>query len=1104
MAWQSMEQLESVPGLPGLSLHSWRHSVHGTDAIIAQVGGPLCTAAMVFATQGCDDKGLAHCLEHMCFMGSRDFQKGYLDFLAKRCGCDGTNAYTETDHTCFELTAAGEMGLLVVLPVFVRHVLCPALTEDAFITEIHHINGQGERQGVVFSEMLGRVTDQEEMLDLELRRAAFGETSPYSYECGGMPDEILKLTSKDIFDYHNCVYTTDNLHVVLTGTFDEAKVLHALAGALDAAVMQGAQQRCTSRPFVIALPQLPTSCPRRRCIAFPSDDVSVGMIAYSHRLQGVEFNDVTTVAALKVLGRYLTDLASSPLEQALVQREPPAASSVTCDVALTAEPYLTIHLAGVPFCASSDEVKAAMKLGGSEGDDEDEESEDAADNVEGSEEEEEQDGPSGANQGGNEDGLNWFDADIMLQHLIDELHKVHEMLKAGDEKAYTEVKRAIKKEKIEWQVEFEDEPNEFVRDQLLPHLIFGHYPSAKSGEGDKAGVLLSLPSWAEELESLSSRPAWWWAEILQQHLLGPLTATCHGEKGGAAEVKSCPSALLCLRNERNEERVAKSNAKKLGKKKLKALQDRVDSAERANSASLSEQQQDSFPTAVMPDCVPDICWVMNLIPPTEGGLEVLDVEVSSCFVELHVMWLIDDAALSGHRGAELCGYLRLFASLVCETDVGGDDYRTIVKRLDDELVSYSASVECGSPVLQNLRHPCQLVLRMSALPENSDNIVNWADRLAHECEFSEHRVLAQCRRLISDYKERMREADSVVSEVMTTVVHGPLSPQLRLGAFAQRSFIERCCERLEDTCQALRQLRDIIVSPSTRAVAVVSGSCQETRHVIRNKLEARWRLRHASTRASLLDAVRWVACDRPTSQSLLPFRYVVVGCASSDTANVRLRAELLSPAVVMDGERCWALRLVCEALSMMEGPLCLAIRGKGLAYGASIDFAEADNSVTLDLWECTNVRKAIEAALAVITEAADEIDQFQLDNARGSLVFSLKSQRATPASTTEAAKAAGVRGWRSKAEVQGWEQLLQSVTQKHVADAHTECVMRLSDASKVVACIACNPSDCKKSAKGLAAVLGLNMSDVFIKETLSDCYELVDARVQTVLSTVST
>ena len=48
----------------------------------------------------------------LCFMGSKQYRKGHLDLLATRTGCEGANAYTDADHTCFELTAAGEQGLL--------------------------------------------------------------------------------------------------------------------------------------------------------------------------------------------------------------------------------------------------------------------------------------------------------------------------------------------------------------------------------------------------------------------------------------------------------------------------------------------------------------------------------------------------------------------------------------------------------------------------------------------------------------------------------------------------------------------------------------------------------------------------------------------------------------------------------------------------------------------------------------------------------------------------------------------------------------------------------------------------------------------------------
>ncbi|CAK0830832.1 unnamed protein product, partial [Prorocentrum cordatum] len=70
------EQLPSVEGLQDLSVSLRRHSTHGTVVVLAKVGGPLCSAGMLFATEASDDKGLCHCLEHLCFMGSRLYQKG--------------------------------------------------------------------------------------------------------------------------------------------------------------------------------------------------------------------------------------------------------------------------------------------------------------------------------------------------------------------------------------------------------------------------------------------------------------------------------------------------------------------------------------------------------------------------------------------------------------------------------------------------------------------------------------------------------------------------------------------------------------------------------------------------------------------------------------------------------------------------------------------------------------------------------------------------------------------------------------------------------------------------------------------------------------------
>ena len=57
-----------------------------------------------------------------------DFRQGVLDLLANRCLASGTNAWTDTDHTCYTMTTAGSEGFLNLMPIYLDHVLYPTLT----------------------------------------------------------------------------------------------------------------------------------------------------------------------------------------------------------------------------------------------------------------------------------------------------------------------------------------------------------------------------------------------------------------------------------------------------------------------------------------------------------------------------------------------------------------------------------------------------------------------------------------------------------------------------------------------------------------------------------------------------------------------------------------------------------------------------------------------------------------------------------------------------------------------------------------------------------------------------------------------------------------
>lgn len=54
-----------------------------------------------------------------------------------------------------------------MLPIYVDHILHATMDDAGFVTEVHHINGEGEDAGVVYSEMQGRENQSYDRMALE-------------------------------------------------------------------------------------------------------------------------------------------------------------------------------------------------------------------------------------------------------------------------------------------------------------------------------------------------------------------------------------------------------------------------------------------------------------------------------------------------------------------------------------------------------------------------------------------------------------------------------------------------------------------------------------------------------------------------------------------------------------------------------------------------------------------------------------------------------------------------------------------------------------------------------------------------------------------------
>ena len=139
-------------------------------------------------------------------------------------------------------------------------MLRPTLTDEGFVTEIHHVTGEGENKGVVYCEMQGRENSAESVAERACLGALYDKTG-YASETGGICDNIRKLENKTIQRYHAEFYRAENLCLIVTGGVDPGQLLDVVDEALARSwpAQKVSQSKGLTRPWTTPVP--PPSLP---------------------------------------------------------------------------------------------------------------------------------------------------------------------------------------------------------------------------------------------------------------------------------------------------------------------------------------------------------------------------------------------------------------------------------------------------------------------------------------------------------------------------------------------------------------------------------------------------------------------------------------------------------------------------------------------------------------------------------------------------------------------------------------------------------------------------------------------------------------------------
>lgn len=201
-----------------------------------------------------------------------------------------TNAWTDTTNTTYTIGTAGQEGFLRILPVFLDHLLYPTQTQEAFTTEVYHLNGKGEDSGVVYSEMQGRENGSGDLMQLRLQRTLYNKGNALRSETGGLMSALRELTVESIREYHASRYSPQNMTVIVTGrSLSPTALLETLSETVEVSLAEHGQAK-GPRPEGWVRPFVESSTAENKpvlekdlveVVEFPEKDESVGELMIS-------------------------------------------------------------------------------------------------------------------------------------------------------------------------------------------------------------------------------------------------------------------------------------------------------------------------------------------------------------------------------------------------------------------------------------------------------------------------------------------------------------------------------------------------------------------------------------------------------------------------------------------------------------------------------------------------------------------------------------------------------------------------------------------------------------------------------------------------------
>ena len=532
----------------------------------------------------------------------------------------------------------------------------------------------------------------------------------------------------------------------------------------------------------------------------------------------------------------------------------------------------------------------------------------------------------------------------------------------------------------------------FFADYIIADYLFG------KRDGSTLEPLRSLDTYAKILQAWTEEE---WKAFLKKYFTGAHHVSILG----------VPSAQLSEKLKTDEARRIEEQKEALGPEGLKQKQEQLDAAKAENDREIPHELLGKFkvpPTEsihFVSTAAARSGLALQVGKPQNKYQEIIDQDAQALPLFLNfqhipsnfarVDLIVSTETLPNELRPLLAIYMESFFSLPIKRGSDVINFEDVVLELERDTVGYAMDSAVNRGNIEGLRVSFQVEL------DKYKVALRWIEELMFQSIFDVDRLKAINTRLLADVPDSKRSGDGMLMGVHMMTHLSPKSIGRARSTLVKALYLKRIRSLLKTDPDAvvkqLERLRSLLCKFENFRVVVVSDleklhEPASSWQPFVQKLEVTKELNPIGTRKERLSEA---------GKNLGKLAYVV----PMPTIDSSYAYALAKGPISYYDPRTPAMMVAMAYLNAVEGPLWVAVRGTGLAYGTSVGYDIESGFIYLEVYRSPDAYKAFEASRNVISghiSGEIEFDPLMLEGAISSIVVAFANEQRTLASAAVA------------------------------------------------------------------------------------------------------